>query len=173
MPQGMLSFLLPNSFAYSNKTYTADINFLPDRNYLENILRDIENAKHRIYIAIYFFKATGDKKNPASKIERALMRAAKKGIDVYVIMEVSKYKNDLSTKVNKNTAKYLKRAGVKVIFDNPKIKLHSKSVVIDDIVYIGSHNFTKSAMNYNHETSLRVVSKKLADDVAKYIKSLK
>lgn len=176
VPNGTLTFLSPsNSFALLpevQNTYNANITFIPNENYLPSILKDIESAQSRIYIAMFFFKTDGRKNNPSTKIERALMRAASKGINVNIVLEKSGRKKDLSTKVNKNTAKYLKKAGVHVRFDGDKNKLHSKAVVIDNIVYIGSHNYTRSAMSYNHETSVRITSDKLAEEVIQYIKDI-
>lgn len=106
-------------------------------------------------------------------ISETLVRAAKRGVNVYLVLEQASRKKDLSTKVNTKSAKYFKKHNIHIRFDSKKTKLHSKAIVIDDIVYIGSHNFTRSAMEFNHEASIRIESADLAKDVIQYIENIK
>jgi len=51
--------------------------------------------------------------------------------------------------------------------------MHAKVVVIDGrCVVIGSHNWTESALRYNHEVSVLICSSDLAKEVKEYIESL-
>ena len=48
-----------------------------------------------------------------------------------------------------------------------------KLVIIDDeIVYVGSHNWTESGLSYNSETSVRIVSEEIATIFKDYFNSL-
>jgi len=52
-------------------------------------------------------------------------------------------------------------------------RTHAKIVVIDSrVVFIGSHNWTESALSYNHEASLMVCSQDVAEDLEGYIQSI-
>ena len=103
----------------------------------------------------------------------ALVNAAKRNIDVTIIFEKSNYKDDLSNKYNEETAKYLLKNGIKVLFDNESRKLHAKLCLIDNnIIYTGSHNFTYSAMKRNSESSVRIVSKNEAEKVQEYFNKI-
>ena len=159
-------FILIGNISAREKEFNAKVSILANEQYVKSILRDIERAKHRIYMAMFMFKADGDRRNPSSMIERALIRAARHGVKVYVILEKSKDdRKSIASRSNKKTAKYLKRAGIKVKFDSEERMLHTKAVVIDDIVYIGSHNLTRSGLGRNCETSVKIKSKEVADEM--------
>jgi len=61
--------------------------------------------------------------------------------------------------------------GVPVQMDNNGTTTdHLKLVVIDNkIVYVGSHNWSESALYYNHETSVRTVSEIIANLFEEYL----
>jgi phosphatidylserine/phosphatidylglycerophosphate/cardiolipin synthase-like enzyme len=43
---------------------------------------------------------------------------------------------------------------------------HMKLVIIDDeIVYVGSHNWSESSLYYNTETSVKIVSEQVANNL--------
>ncbi|MHC1601010.1 MAG: phospholipase D-like domain-containing protein [Candidatus Nezhaarchaeales archaeon] len=78
------------------------------------------------------------------------------------------YKED-----NLEAYNYLKAHGINVHLDFESDTDHMKIVIIDgEIIYIGSHNWSESALYYNHEVSIRVVSKELAKLLQSYINSL-
>ncbi|MCA1933572.1 MAG: phospholipase D-like domain-containing protein [Calditerrivibrio sp.] len=149
----------------------ADITFLPDNLFVEHYLKDIESSEKNIFISIFFFKID-DQKGAANEIKSALIRAKNRGVDIYIVMEQAE--KDISTDVNKFTGGELEKHGISVRYDSPFNKLHSKMTVIDEnIVYIGSHNYTNSALSRNNETSVRIISKKIAKEAINYIKSIK
>jgi len=161
---------------YSNLTaktveYDGKVTFLPDRELLPVIVKDINKAEKEIVLAIYMFKTNDKKHNDSTLIQIAILNALRKGVKVYVLMDIEDKSNFL-TKANKDTGRELKKAGAKIVYDKIGKRMHSKTMVIDKkIVYSGSHNYTHSAMKFNGEITLRVVSPELADDVIKYIKS--
>jgi phosphatidylserine/phosphatidylglycerophosphate/cardiolipin synthase-like enzyme len=63
--------------------------------------------------------------------------------------------------------------GIAVIFDSPRRRTHTKALVIDrTVVFIGSHNFTRSALQNNHELSVLIISKEVGEETARYIEGL-
>ena len=101
--------------------------------------------------------------------KETFINAAKRNVNVTIIFEKSSDKDDLSNKYNTNTAAYLEKYGIKVLFDNESKKLHAKLCLIDDkIIYTGSHNFTYSAMKRNSENSVRIVSYDEAEKIKEY-----
>ena len=59
-----------------------------------------------------------------------------------------------------------------MIFESPKTTTHNKMVVIDRrYAIVGSHNFTQSALKYNHELSLLVDDRELAGKLITYMET--
>jgi phosphatidylserine/phosphatidylglycerophosphate/cardiolipin synthase-like enzyme len=154
------------------EAYDAKVTFLPDRYLLDSMIKDVTDAQKNIFIAIYMFKTTDDRHQMSTLLEEALISALKKGVKVFVVMDLGKG-NDITTDINKETAEELLKAGATVVFDSKDVRTHAKLMVIDEkITYVGSHNYTDSAFKYNNETTVRIVSEGLASDAIKYIKRL-
>lgn len=169
-------FILISVFVYYRGIREGTVEFLVDDAYLPRFVADVGGAKLSITCAMYMFKFDGYLKEnlqePTPLLAAAFVDAAKRGVNVSMIFDEGKA-DESTTKYNSDTAKYLTENGVKVIFDSPDRRLHSKLCVIDNkILFIGSHNYTFSAMSRNSETSVRVVSEKLAQDAYNYFKSL-
>jgi len=154
------------------KSYDAKVTFLPDRELLDIMTKDILDAKTDIFIAIYMFKTTDNSFQMSAILEDAIFKALKKGVKVFVVMDIGKG-DDITTEINKETGEELRKAGAKVIYDSKDVRTHSKIMVIDGkITYVGSHNYTHSAFKYNHESTVRIESEGVAKESIKYIKSL-
>ncbi|MCX8084104.1 MAG: phospholipase D-like domain-containing protein [Calditerrivibrio sp.] len=163
-----LLFIIVFWFASYYKEH--DIAFLPDETLIRSMVSDVEFSKMSIYIAIYFFKTDND--GYAKELKTALLRAADRGVRVYIVLDVAE--NDITTDANLVTAKELNHNNIVVKVDSPFRKLHSKIMVIDEeVVYLGSHNYTNSAFSKNNESTLRIKSKKIAKECINYIKGIK
>lgn len=168
----VLAFIFVNNIVAQPERFEGKVTFLADDKLLKPMIQDIENAKKNIFIAIYMFKTDDYKFNLSNLIEEALYDALDRGVRVYVVFDKGR-KDDITTEFNMDTAEELKRRGAVVRFDSPKRRLHSKLMVIDEkIVYIGSHNYTHSALKYNNETSVRIESADVANEAIKYIKGI-
>ena len=133
---------------------------------------DLQEGSFKI-CALFMYKIDNYNINnleePVPLITSAFINAAKRNVNVTIIFEKSSDKDDLSNKYNTNTAAYLEKYGIKVLFDNESKKLHAKLCLIDDkIIYTGSHNFTYSAMKRNSENSVRIVSYDEAEKIKEY-----
>ncbi len=161
----------------ANNTKEGSFSVLNNEDYVKSFVSDISKAKDNITCALFMYKIDNYNLNnleePIPLITSALINAAKKNVNVTIIFEKSKYKDDLSNVYNKSTASYLKKNGINVLFDNEDKKLHAKLCLIDNkIIYTGSHNFTYSAMKKNSESSVRIVSSKEAENIQKYFEKI-
>jgi cardiolipin synthase len=115
------------------------------------ILAVITGAKHSLSVEN---EEMGD-----STVTAALVAAAKRGVDVKVIMTAE---SEWDTAFNE-----LVKAGVRVRLyaDSDKVLyIHAKAVVADaggsdQQVFVGSENFSKASLGYNRELGLRTANK--------------
>ncbi|MFA5093320.1 MAG: phospholipase D-like domain-containing protein, partial [Candidatus Omnitrophota bacterium] len=79
---------------------------------------------------------------------------------------------DESQSINHNAYNRLKQKGVEVYFDTALKVLHAKAIIVDSkICIVGSHNWTRAALNDNYEFAAYIedtkLAEKLIDDIAK------
>lgn len=128
--------------------------FSPADNITEYIKSAIENAKHYIYIPIFFITQ--------KELIQPLINAHNRGVEIKIINDATNARAKYSIH---NT---LRENGITVKTENYAGKMHMKSIIIDDELTItGSMNFTKSGNNYNDENVLIIKDKVLA----KYMKN--
>ncbi|ADT85227.1 phospholipase D-like domain-containing protein [Thermococcus barophilus] len=147
----------------STKTY-----LLIDQEYYHKALILINQANESIYLIMYVAKYdAGDSFDWANDLINALIKAKQRGVDVHVILD--NYPN-----VNEATKEYLAKYGIDVRFDSPSKTTHAKILIIDGkVVLIGSHNWTESALYYNHEVSVLVYSEDFAKELISYFYSIR
>ncbi len=172
IPILIVAFILGANIVYKVSSKEGTVSLLDDNKYAPVFIKDVFRAKDTIKCAMYMFKLDtidlNSKEQPIPVMASALMEAAKRGVEVSIVMELGE-KDEITTKYNKITAKHLEEAGIKVVFDSEEERLHTKMCMIDNqIIYIGSHNYTNSAMLRNSEVSVRVVSDGLSKDVNLY-----
>jgi phosphatidylserine/phosphatidylglycerophosphate/cardiolipin synthase-like enzyme len=175
----IIFFMISAAFAYDKQNgnkinaNSFEITILDNKKYFKKLISHIRNAKSEIFISMFIFKTTKSPKNRANLIVAELIKAKKKGIDVVVILDKSNFDKNI-TKQNMNTAKILRKKNIKVIFDKPDTTTHNKVVIIDRrYSFVGSHNFTHSALFYNNEISLLIDNKNLAEKLIKIILHIK
>ena len=120
---------------------------------IEKIVPLIKNSKNYIYIPAFYIT------HPI--LIKELVAAKQKGVDVKVIVDETSVKGEY---VNIN---YLKQKGIDLKVENWAGKMHMKSIIIDDdVMVIGSMNFTKQGENRNDENTIIIKSSKVL--TAKY-----
>lgn len=171
--------LSPSSFAQNKaqdiriQAQRGEITILEDGKYFAALLSRIHTAKKDVLVSMYIFKTTGERTNPADRIREALIKAARRGVNVKVLLEREDAVDSSINSENKATAAKLAKGGVKVYFDSPPRRTHVKTVVIDGrYTFIGSHNLTASALRHNRELSLLIDSEEVAKRIAKYIEEV-
>jgi phosphatidylserine/phosphatidylglycerophosphate/cardiolipin synthase-like enzyme len=143
--------------------------FLPDSAYYGNLTYYLDRANKSVYVVMYVVKYDPRyPDDPVNKLLRKLVDLYKKGVDVRVVVD------DQTLISYPDTINYLVQNGVPVKLDESKsVTTHAKIVIIDGkYVFIGSHNWTESALTKNHETTLLVDSTKLAEEVTNYFESI-
>lgn len=109
---------------------------------LNRRLLAIRQAKRRIWIANAYFV-------PAGQLLRALMAAAKRGIDVRILLPTIsdvRFMPWVSRAFYESLIKY----GVKVYEYGPRV-LHAKAMLVDDHCWIGSANLNHRSLLHDYE----------------------
>ena len=151
------------SFQYAGPSVyavTPDENVVPliSREYFQVVRVAIQHAKKSIICV--FYEARLSPNHPfggESLLLRSLISAAKRGVDVRMILEGAPERN------NKFVYNFLKDAGVNVSYDSDVMTTHSSFIIIDEEwTIIGSHNWTVGAQRTDNDASVVVRSKEVA-----------
>ncbi len=153
-------------------TQEPRVTFLANEEYFETLIPHLTQARQQIVVGMFLFAPGDHEGNRANQLKEALIEAATRGVRVRVFLDVSD-DDDFSTEANRGVAKDLRRHGIAVQFDAPGRVTHTKLVVIDQrYVFVGSHNFTHSALRHNNEASVLIESPKLAQEVLAYLQRI-
>lgn len=175
---GLIFMITPLSSAFAAQKSVAvpfdqsgcQVILLANKDYLPALIRAIDEAQSEIFVSIFSFKAGANKNSYPDRILRHLAKAVKRGVNVKVILETNGRINDELNTQNRLTGKLLEEQGVKVYFDSPRTTTHTKMIVIDEqVLILGSHNFTQSALKYNNEISIMLSSPVLAKGARNYM----
>ncbi|MDD5770424.1 MAG: phospholipase D-like domain-containing protein [Candidatus Gracilibacteria bacterium] len=133
-----------DSFSFDKIEYLSGIIIreTPDLKLLDDLVSKINNAKYKVYLEVYIFTE--------KRIKKALIEAKKKGIQVKVILEKNVY---LASNLNIQTFKDLQKAGIEIVYSNPKNYAlnHSKMMIIDNEIIISTGNYSYSTFKYNRD----------------------
>lgn len=153
------SLRLPG-WAVSN---VSDVVFLSNEEYLPVLRESIREAKQSIFVEMYLIRPGSSLGHPVNTILSELSEARKRGVQVRVLMD-SHYEKD-----NSQTAERLKSSGVwDIQFDAEDITNHTKMVILDDeIVIVGSQNWSLSALAASTESAVFVRDRRVAADLQK------
>jgi phosphatidylserine/phosphatidylglycerophosphate/cardiolipin synthase-like enzyme len=113
------------------------VSFSPLNKIEDNIIKNIDEAQHYIYIAAYEFTS--------KRIAMALVNADKRGVDEKIVAD---YKTNIDSKYS--TLKLIKNqsTGINIRLNDKYLLLHDKFMIIDDYkVETGSYNYTEAAKN--------------------------
>ena len=150
-------------------TNSQTIRILADGDYFPALMELLDHSSLSIDLTMFIFKTGKSKGNRPAQIRDGLIRANNRGVKVRVFLERSGYDEQLN-KSNRKVAGELSAAGVMVIFESPKTTTHNKMVVVDHrYAIVGSHNFTQAALKYNHELSLLIENRELAEKLVSYM----
>jgi HKD family nuclease len=138
------------------------------QDYQQSLHKHLSQADSSITMAMYFICSNfEDDNNPINQLLDDLVKAQKRGVDVKVVLEGSKLA------LSRQAYQFLKENGVDVYFDTAAHVLHIKSIVIDNrYVFIGSANWSRSAIERNYEATYFTESLKEANELTNYINSI-
>ncbi len=162
-------------YAYADNSYQASVEDLSGNKYFHKVKDALKNAKSSIFMVMYFTNFDPkDKKSPVSQLVEELLNAHKRGVKVKMILDQNinfpawEGGQGEWEKEEKNDPLfvYLKKQGIEVYYDNLYTVTHSKAIVIDEeIVILGSANWTDSSLRKNQEASCLIRSKGLAKEI--------
>jgi len=93
-----------------------------------------------------------------------LVEASGRGVDVKLILDSSSW-NESNTELNENFGRILVGRGVAVYMDDPEVTTHTKLILVDDdLVVVGSTNWSYYALDTNNETSVFLRSQEISRD---------
>ena len=129
----------------------------PDLNFLEKLVSNIDGAQDRVWLEVYIFTE--------KRILAALKRAHNRWIDVKVLLENNPY---MAPHLNNNNYNALKDAWVPVKWSDPLNYAlnHSKFIVIDDISYVSTGNYSYSSFNSNRDIFLELRETSVVESLA-------
>jgi phospholipase D len=126
--------------------------FTPQHKCQPLILREINHAQKSIYMMGYSFTA--------EPVDRTLIAAHQRGVEVKVILDRSQLKN-------RSQSHLLEAAGIPIFIDETVAIAHNKVLIIDNQkLVVGSYNFTNAAEYKNAENLMIIESPEI---VARYL----
>ncbi|HOD28236.1 MAG TPA: phospholipase D-like domain-containing protein [Syntrophales bacterium] len=150
----------------------ASIRLLKDREYVRDLIRAIDGAQEEIVVCMFLFKASGYPGSYADRVVERLLKAARRGVRVEVVLERGGDPTGTLDRDNEATRRRLEEGGVRTRTDSPRRTTHTKLVVIDRrTTFVGSHNLTHSALKMNHEMSVAIDSPAVAAETLQYIRT--
>jgi len=129
--------------------------------FLKKVLPILKEAKKEIDIIVFDWRWYKDQVGYSiQKFNQEIIQKAKSGVNIRAILNT------------KDTEKILKEQGIKTNIRDFGGLLHTKLMIIDDqIVIIGSHNYTYNAFETNFEASVIIDDKDIAQIFKEYFLS--
>lgn len=145
---------------------------LTGKDYFPEVKRLIQEAKKSIYFEMYIATYHPDTpKTPPNQLINELVEAHKRGVKVRIILEQARTYS-VKHKYNDLAYFHFKDMGLQVDYDRTATKLHDKLLIIDEeTIIIGSHNWSKPALEYNHESSIVTISHELAKEYIEWVET--
>ena len=123
-----------------------------------SLFRRVRNAERRVWLATAYFV-------PSRKLLRALQRAARQGADVRLLLPGPHTDHPAIRHAGRRFYARLLRYGVRIFEYQPRF-LHTKTLLCDLWVSIGSSNFDRWNLRWNLEANQEVDDQRFADAVA-------
>lgn len=139
--------------------------------YPYEVLPLIEKAERRVSVVQFYISYDPQKEDSkVNALVKALIAAKQRHIEVSVIMDKDKEGDVYNSRlINAPTYQVLKENRVPVFFDTVETATHSKIVVVDDQVVIGSHNWTLGSFYKYDDVSVEITSPEVAQYYADHI----
>lgn len=118
----------------------------------------IQRARHRVWLATPYFL-------PSLTLRRQLAAASRRGVDVRLLLPGAQTDHPLLWLMSHHYYARLLRQGIRIHEFQPRF-IHSKTLLVDDWVSLGSCNFDRWNLRWNLEANQEVEDAGFADDVA-------
>ncbi len=120
-------------------------------------IRAVRRSRQRAWLATAYFV-------PSWKLRKALRRAARRGVDVRLLLPGPLTDHPAVSHVGRRYYERLLRSGVRIFEYQPSF-LHSKVLLCDDWVSIGSSNLDRWNYRFNLEANQEAIDHELASAV--------
>jgi len=124
-----------------------------------SLIKRIRTAEQRIWISTAYFL-------PSFKVRRALIRAAKRGVDVRLLLPGDKSDHPSVRQAGRRFYYNLLRSGVTILEYQPRF-IHQKILMCDQWVSIGSSNIDRWNFRWNLEANQEVEDSIFTHEVVK------
>ncbi|MDD5771930.1 MAG: phospholipase D-like domain-containing protein [bacterium] len=156
--------------------WEPEITNISSRKYYPAVKEVLDKSQKSISMAMYIVSLDG--KNTQSEVYQlceSLVNAKKRGVQVKVILDQSvdydRSEDGERGRIegkNQNAFRYFKENGIEVFYDTKSVFTHSKTIIIDEnVVVLGSTNWSGSSLNKNNEVSVLIRSGELARSLLK------
>ena len=125
----------------------------------KNLCGQISKSKDHIWLASAYFV-------PSLKLRHILSQAAKRGVDIKLMVPGSKTDNNMSRYIGQGYYSRLLKNNIR-IFEYQNHFIHSKLVLVDDWVTIGSSNLDRWAAKWNLEANQEIMDEQFTHSVMK------
>jgi len=149
------------------KDFKGKIIPIIDRQYSNIVSRMMRKATKRIFVMVYGFKLTRSGDSKGDILAKEIVNAKKRGVETKVLLEKSNFNERLNI-MNRHTIEYFRERGVEARFDDEDIITHSKVVIIDDAVILGSTNWSYSGLEKWHNTDVLIKEKRIVEYFVNY-----
>ena len=175
-------FLLSVSLNPTLYAASTDVQAINGKDYYPAVKEALQEADKSIYMVMYQVALrTPDKNSKVYQLVDELIKAYNRGVAVRVILDqnidfVSPSHIESWQAKGKNAMCFniLKAADIDVRYDDLTSYAHAKAIVIDnELVVMGSSNWSSSAFDRNTETNVLIKSKELAEDLISYFNEIK
>lgn len=134
------------------------IRLLHNKDYFSDVEHALRNAKSQIDIMAYdwrWYENSPD--HPIQRLNSLIVLAASNGVQIRAIMDKS------------DQAARLRALGINARFTRQSLIQHAKAISVDrDILYVGSHNLSGSAIEHNVELSVGIDDDELIKQFTTY-----
>ena len=155
-----------------------DVRYVSTRDTFPTVKAEIDRARKSVTACLYLFSLYPDDSGSLPfQLADALVAARGRGVRVEVLLngapDSSEGEGPLSSVGrNREAYEFLKTRGVDVSFSSGPVVVHAKAVVVDEeVVILGSSNWTEAAMTQNVEANILVrnpdVARQILTDVGR------
>ena len=153
---------------------------LNDGRYFPFVLKAIDEAKSSVNVLLYLASSGYGKQDKTEALLGALIKAHQRGVKVNVILEGkgggrgSPFSGSGVAPENREALLKLRKEGVSAVYDDLSKLNHGKALIIDEeLVILGSANWSRAAFESNTETNAAIRSKVFAREMLLDFKALK
>jgi cardiolipin synthase len=129
----------------------------------QSLIKQLKRARQRIWFSTAYFI-------PSWSLRRRLMHAARKGIDVRLLLPGPVTDNPGARYASRRYYGKLLKSGIRIYEYTPRF-LHAKTVLCDDWISIGSCNYDRWNLQWNLEANQEIDNRDIATTIASLLEN--